>query len=86
MANELPSSIGNGGTRTFLRFPDFRWVFDDLDFRAVFDFGVTGTILPFRDFRAVLFFILDFKSIIVIWGRRSFPLKMKLEGEVDYIW
>ena len=32
---------------------NFRWVFDNLDFRAGFDCGGTRTVLPFRDFRAV---------------------------------
>ena len=31
------SSTGNGGTRTFLQFLDFGWVFDDLNFGRVFD-------------------------------------------------
>ena len=30
------SSIGNGGTKTFLQFLDFGWVFDNLGFRWTF--------------------------------------------------
>ena len=30
---------------------EFGRVFDDMDFRAGFDFGVARTVLPFPDFR-----------------------------------
>ena len=45
-------SIGVGGTSAVLRFRDFLWIFDDLNFKVGFDR---------LDFRAV-FFILDFRA------------------------
>ena len=39
------SSIGVGATRPVLRFRDFGWVFDDLDFRAFFSFWILERVL-----------------------------------------